>query len=106
MALRDTHAVAIYVDNAHWPNHGRMWCHLVSDESLDELHAFALGLGIPRRGFDLDHYDLPEELRGRAIEAGAYPVESRELMRRLRSAGLRRRKHAIVEGQPRPAWAT
>ena len=84
--------MTILVDNAHWPNHGRVWCHLVSDSSLDELHAFAFLLGIPERGFDADHYDLPDEMRAAAIALGALPVESRELMRRLRASGLRARK--------------
>ena len=33
--------MAILVDEPLWPNHGTMWAHLVSDASLDELHAFA-----------------------------------------------------------------
>lgn len=65
---------------------------MISDQSLDELHAFARILGIPERGFDLDHYDLPEQLQQRAIEEGALLVSSRELMERLIAAGLRRRK--------------
>ena len=36
--------------------------HLVSDASLDELHEFAAAHDIPRRGFQGDHYDVPEEL--------------------------------------------
>ena len=51
------------------------WCHLVSDDSFEELHAFAAALGIPRRFFQGDHYDLPEHLRARALELGAVPVE-------------------------------
>ena len=68
-----------------------MWCHLVSDESLDELHAFATALGMPLRAFQGDHYDLHEDLRALAIERGAAAVTSRELVQRLRAAGLRRR---------------
>ena len=64
----------------------------MSDESYEELHAFAERLGIPRRAFQGDHYDLPEAHRARAIELGATPVPSRELVRRLIAAGLRRRK--------------
>jgi hypothetical protein len=71
---------------------GRMWSHLASDSSYDELHAFAAALGVPERGFDRDHYDVPAELYDRAVAAGAVPVRSRELVRRLREAGLRRRK--------------
>jgi hypothetical protein len=83
--------VTILIDNAHWPNHGRYWCHLVSDSSLAELHAFAARLGIPERGFSADHYDLPEDMRPAAIAMGAVAVESRELVRRLVAAGLRKR---------------
>ena len=67
-----------------------MFCHLVSDESLEELHLFASRIGLPRRAFHGDHYDLPAEWRARAIEAGAEPVDPRVLVRRLRDAGLRR----------------
>jgi hypothetical protein len=49
-------------------------------------------LGIERRWFQGDHYDLPEEHRDRAIELGAVPVTSRELIRRLLDSGLRKRK--------------
>ena len=65
------------------------WCHLVSDESLAELHAFADANGLPRRGFQGDHYDVPEEYRVGLIDGGAVEVESRELLRRLKAAGLR-----------------
>lgn len=82
----------ILIDSPIWPGHGRLWSHLVSDESLDELHAFAERVGLSRRGFERDHYDVPEHLYGRVVAAGAVPVSSRELVRRLRDAGLRRRK--------------
>lgn len=82
--------MAILVDPPIWPTCGRWWCHLVSDTSYEELHAMAGRLGIPRRAFQGDHYDLPEELRDRAIELGAEPVTGRELITRLRDSGLRR----------------
>lgn len=62
---------------------------MVSDVSYDELIEFADAVGIPRRGFQGDHYDIPEEYRRDMIDAGAVVVESRELVRRLRGAGLR-----------------
>lgn len=62
---------------------------MVSDVSLEELHDFAQDLGISRRAFQGDHYDVPEELRHDTVAAGAQEVESRELVRRLRLAGLR-----------------
>ncbi len=84
--------MTILVDPPKWTFRGRLWGHLVSDESYDELHEFAGRLGIPRRGFDRDHYDLPEERLAQAVAAGAVLVTSRELMTRLRAAGLRRRR--------------
>jgi hypothetical protein len=71
-----------------------MWSHLVSDASYAELHAFAARLGAPRRAFDRDHYDVPAERYGEAVRLGAVAVRSRELVRLLAAAGLRRRKHA------------
>jgi hypothetical protein len=67
-----------------------MWSHLVSDTSYDELHAFAERLGIPRRAFQGDHYDLPAEMRSSAVALGAEDVTGRELIRRLLASGLRR----------------
>ncbi len=80
------------VDGAIWPSRGELWCHLVSDTSYDELHALAAALGVPRRAFQGDHYDLPARLRDRAIALGAKPVSGRELVVRLRDSGLRRRR--------------
>lgn len=81
--------MTILVDDPLWHWRGRRWCHLVSDASLDELHEFAARVGIPRRGFQGDHYDIPEEFRPEVVAAGATEVGSRELLRRLRAAGLR-----------------
>lgn len=81
----------ILVDPPIWPWRGDRWAHLVSDESYEELHAFAARLGIPRRAFQGDHYDIPAHLRDVAISLGAEAVDSRVLMRRLKAAGLRKR---------------
>ena len=82
--------MTVLVDPAVWPWRGRRWAHLVSDRSYQELHEFAERLGVPRRAFQGDHYDLPAELRLRAIELGAQAVAGRELITRLRASGLRR----------------
>jgi hypothetical protein len=80
----------IVVDEARWLWRGRYWAHLASDESYDELHTFAARLGLPRRVFQGDHSDVPVEYRQRAIELGAEVISSRQLVARLRAAGLRR----------------
>ncbi|MGI9606969.1 MAG: DUF4031 domain-containing protein [Acidimicrobiales bacterium] len=87
--------MAILVDQARWPWRGTTWCHLVSDEHLDELHEFAAGLGCRRIGFQGDHYDIDVVTRSLALELGAEACDSRELVRRLRGAGLRLRPSAF-----------
>jgi hypothetical protein len=89
--------VALLIDDPVWPWRGRHWSHLVSDVSYDELHAFVQGeLGIPRRAFQGDHYDVPEELHDIAVAAGAQAVGGRELLSRLMAAGLRRKKPRVL----------
>jgi hypothetical protein len=84
----------ILIDPPLVPSRGYLWSHLASDTSYDELHAFAQALGIPERGFDRDHYDVPAQRYDDVVSAGAVPVSSRELIVRLRDAGLRRRKRS------------
>lgn len=91
----------ILIDPPRVPSRGHLWSHLASDTSYAELHAFARGLGIPARGFDRDHYDVPAERYDDVVAAGAVPVSSRELVVRLRDAGLRRRKRTSL-GAPDP----
>jgi hypothetical protein len=81
--------MAILIDEPIWPAHGTVWAHLVSDSSLEELHAFAAAAGIPERGFDNDHYDVPQRRWDDLVAMGAEPVTGRELLRRLQAAGLR-----------------
>ena len=85
--------MTVLIDTPVWPWRGRKWSHLVSDVSYAELHAFVeTELGIPRRAFQGDHYDVPEDLYDVAVAAGAQPVGARELLSRLLAAGLRSRK--------------
>lgn len=79
----------VLIDQARWWFRDERWCHLVSDTSLEELHAFVEVHGIERRAFQGDHYDIPERYRPVMIDAGAVEVDSRELVRALRAAGLR-----------------
>jgi hypothetical protein len=85
--------MTVLIDPPMVPWRGRLWSHLVSDSSYDELHEFASALGVPERGFDRDHYDIPEEYFDAAVDAGATVVSSKELVRRLIASGLRQRKN-------------
>ncbi len=81
--------MTVLIDQPMWSAHDTLWAHLVSDTSLDELHVFAASAGIPKRAFDLDHYDVPAERHAHLVGLGAVAVSNRELVRRLESSGLR-----------------
>lgn len=97
--------MSVLVDSPVWPGpRGWRFAHLVSDVSLDELHAFARELGVPERAFERDHYDIPEHVHARAVALGAEHVSGRELVARLRASGLRRPKHRpMLDRRGRPS---
>lgn len=69
--------MSVYVDDAVTLWRGQRWAHLMAD-TLDELHAMAARLGMPRRAFQDKrsgaHYDLTEELREDALRFGAIAI--------------------------------
>ncbi|MCD9006822.1 DUF4031 domain-containing protein [Luteimonas sp. XNQY3] len=69
--------MTVYVDDAVHLWRGERWAHLLAD-TLDELHAFAALLGMPRRAFQDRtsgaHYDVTAAMRERAIALGAMPI--------------------------------
>lgn len=82
----------VYVDSL--VDHG--WelgpsCHLVGD-TLDELHAFAVRIGMKRAWFQAyastPHYDLTRKRRKAAVEAGAVELERRAFAEKLRELRL------------------
>jgi Protein of unknown function (DUF4031) len=93
--------LTVYVDDWRQPatirERADRWSHLLADDPA-ELHALAAQLGIPERGYQrhrrsaaLNHYDVPESLRLRAIALGAVPVTWRQmarLTRQWRGAGV------------------
>lgn len=81
--------MTVLIDQPIWPAHNTLWAHIVSDTSLEELHAFAEAAGIPQRGFDLDHYDVPAHKWHELVALGAQPVSVREFVQRLEASGLR-----------------
>ncbi len=93
--------VAILIDPPHTEAHGRRWSHLVSDTSLEELHDFARTIGIPERGFEGDHYDVPEERYAAVVAAGARPTSARDLLLALQRSGLRMQKRRGDKGVAR-----
>ena len=86
--------MSVYVDDAVHAWRGQRWAHLMAD-TLDELHAMAQRLGIPRRAFQNKtsgaHYDVTTELREQAIALGAIGI-SRHADRALLKAVIQRAK--------------
>ena len=81
--------MSVYVDDAVTLWRGRRWAHLMAD-TLDELHAMAESLGLPRRAFQDKtsgaHYDVDADLRERALALGAIAISrhaDRALVRRV-----------------------
>lgn len=81
--------MTVYADTPRWPRHGMLWGHLISDTSLEELHAAAARAGLPPRSFDLDHYDWPDSAQDSLAQAGVRFVADGELTRILIRSGLR-----------------
>lgn len=80
--------MAVYVDELRrWPTAIACFkagsCHLTAD-TLPELHAFALRLGLRRAWFQggrVPHYDLTASRRTLAAHLGAVEVSAREQAR-------------------------
>lgn len=74
----------VYIDDAGVSKYGRGWFHLTAD-SLDELHAFAVRIGLPARAFHRGarhpHYDVTAAQRLSALRSGARAVSPREVVR-------------------------
>ncbi|WP_141454363.1 DUF4031 domain-containing protein [Pseudoxanthomonas sp. z9] len=84
--------MSVYVDDAVHLWRGQRWAHLMAD-TLEELHAMAQRLGIPRRAFQNKtsgaHYDVTADLREDAIRLGAVAI-SRHVDRALVKAVIAR----------------
>jgi hypothetical protein len=73
------------------------WCHMATDGDPEELHAFAARLGLQRRWYQRDHYDLPPHGRAAAVALGAEEVSSAELLARMRGPrGDRARRRGLA----------
>lgn len=69
--------------------------HLISDTSLDELHAYAKSVGIKRCWYHSKsawpHYDIPKRKREGFAQAHNIPlITSKEIVEKLTAAGLKK----------------
>lgn len=101
--------MSIYVDSlcSHgWRLRGHVVrsCHMWTDsDDIEELHQFAISIGLKRIWFQheedkLPHYDLTESMRYRAVTKGAIELnrgEAVRLWRDLRAAGCFRKDYYV-----------
>jgi hypothetical protein len=87
--------MTIMVDEVRvWPTKIRCFksgsCHLTTDGTIADLHAFAARIGMKREWFQehhlAPHYDLTPGRRDRAVALGAVFVPMREQLARVRAA--------------------
>lgn len=70
----------VYVDDMR-ARYGRMiMCHMLADSEA-ELHAMADAIGVARRWFQGDHYDVCLAKRAEAVRRGAREATQREIAR-------------------------
>ena len=72
--------MTVYVDNMRAPYRRMVMCHMVADTE-DELHAMADKIGVARKWYQGDHYDVCLQMRALAVQNGAKEVTQRELVR-------------------------
>jgi hypothetical protein len=98
--------MTVYVDDMFklpMGRFGRMrMSHMIADTD-EELHAMARRIGVARKWFQGDHYDICLSKRYLAIENGAVPISVRELaakaMHKRRQLAMRAdelRSHASI----------
>lgn len=91
--------MTVYVDDMR-AQFGRMvMCHMVADNET-ELHAMAARIGVRRRWYQGDHYDVALSKRALAVQAGAVEVSLRTL-----GAMVARRRRTGQLGAPADAEA-
>jgi hypothetical protein len=70
--------MTVYVDTMQAHFKGMLMCHMIAD-SEQELHAMAAVIGMQRKSYQRDHYDISMERKQLAIERGAREIGMREL---------------------------
>jgi hypothetical protein len=63
----------IYVDNMRAPFGRLILCHMIADTE-DELHAMADRIGVARKWYQGDHYDIALSKRALAVSFGAIEI--------------------------------
>jgi hypothetical protein len=97
--------MTVYVDDmkaefqpSHAPGRRYVMCHMIADTEA-ELHAMADRIGVLRKWYQGDHYDITQSKRALAVKAGAKEIPLREL---AKMAMARRRERAAAMAAQSP----
>lgn len=78
--------MTVYVDDMkadfkpeHRPGRRYVMSHMIADTE-DELHRMAQRIGVARKWYQGDHYDVTQTMRTLAIDAGARAITLRQLV--------------------------
>ena len=79
--------MSVYVDSLmDWGWKYGKSCHLIAD-TLEELHEFALSIGLKREWFqehnNFPHYDLTAKRRANAISKGAIEIDKKRIVKMM-----------------------
>lgn len=70
--------MTVYVDDMRAPFGRLIMCHMIADTEA-ELHAMASRIGVARRWYQGDHYDIALSKRALAVRYGAREITRRQL---------------------------
>lgn len=69
--------MSVYVDDMRTPYRRMIMSHMLANTE-EELHAMADQIGVSRRWFQGDHYDICQAKRNLAIRCGAVQITARQ----------------------------
>lgn len=72
--------MAVYVDDMRAKYRRMVMCHMAADTEL-ELHMMASAIGVARKWFQGDHYDVCLAMRAKAVALGAVEITMRQLVK-------------------------
>lgn len=90
--------MSVYVDDMRAAFGRMVMCHMIADTE-DELHSMADDIGVLRKWYQGDHYDICLAKRKLAVSKGAIPVSRMELGRKVIAERRRKRIRMSHNGQ-------
>ena len=70
--------MTVYVDDMRARYRRMIMCHMIADTE-QELHEMALKIGVARKWYQGNHYDVCLKMKGRALRLGAVQITRRKL---------------------------